>query len=404
MGLQMSREDKKMILEICEKLKGQDKSLYIRGTTWIGVDLGIFLDQNGIRFEGYVDKDPKKWGKVIYGEHRCYSPSHVTDDSFVFIAVKEEKNREEIALELEQAGIAHMADVYPHIYDCLKGIDDEFFLRNFFEAMLGYKLNLEAPATLCEKLQWLKLYYHDPLYTTMVDKYAVKKYVGELIGKEYVIPALGVWDSFDEIDIDSLPDQFVLKWTNDSGSLVVIEDKAKFDRDMVKARSEENIGQNYFYYSREWPYKNVKPRIIAEPYIDSLGKADSIEYKVTCFNGRVGFVTICQGIPHSTFDVRTNDSYTVDFEHMPWYSYYKNSEHEFKRPEFWDDLIALSERLALEIPYLRVDWYAIDGRLYFGEATFYTWGGFIEFTPPEWDLKLGECLRLPDKPNTPAAD
>lgn len=139
----------------------------------------------------------------------------------------------------------------------------------------------------------------------------------------------------------------------------------------------------------------MKPRIIAEKYFDCLGKPESLEYKVTCFNGKVGFVTICQGIAHSTYDVRTNDSYDVNFNHMPWYAYYKNSLSGFCKPEQWDELIMVCEKLAVNIPYVRVDCYIIEGQIYIGEMTFYTWAGFIEFTPPEWDLKLGECLELP---------
>ena len=139
----------------------------------------------------------------------------------------------------------------------------------------------------------------------------------------------------------------------------------------------------------------MKPRIIAEKYFDCLGNPESLEYKVTCFNGKVGFVTICQGIAHSTYDVRTNDSYDINFNHMPWYSYYKNSLKGFCKPEQWDELIMVCEKLAADIPYVRVDCYIIEGQIYIGEMTFYTWAGFIEFTPPEWDLKLGEWLELP---------
>lgn len=386
-----------MILEMCNKAKEQNKQLYIRGTTWTGIALGIYLDWNGIQFNGFVDINPERGGKIIYGKHSCYVPSQIPKKSFVLIAAKEEKVQREIASELELEDISYMNDIYSNIFEDIKCIDDKFFLENYFEAKLGYKLNWKNPMTLCEKLQWLKLYDRNPIYTTMVDKYDVKRYVEDRIGKQYVIPALGIWDCYEEIDFDGLPDQFVLKWTNDSGSIVVVNNKAELDKNIVKIKLEEHMGQNYFYYAREWPYKNVKPRIIAEPYVASLGKPESIEYKVTCFNGKVGFVTICQGIAHSTYDVRTNDSYTTNFEHMPWYAYYKNSTKQIRKPECWEALISLSEQLAADIPYVRVDWYIIDGKLYFGEITFYTWAGFIEFTPPEWDLRLGQCLQLPVK-------
>lgn len=384
-----------MILAKIHQAQELNQHIYIRGTTMAGIYLGIYLDWNKIQFEGYIDNKPGKFGKIVYGEHICYSPDQMPKESFVLIAAKKEKVQNEIIFELEQKNIFYLSGIYQEIHECIKCIDDEFFLKNLFNARMGYDLDLENPMTLCEKLQWLKLFDRNPLYTTMVDKYEVKKYVEEVIGSQYVIPALGVWDKFTDIDFNKLPNRFVLKWTHDSGSIVVIQNKAELNQNEIKTKLDERMGQNYFYFKREWPYKNVKPRIIAEAYIDTLGKPDSIEYKVTCFNGKVGFVTICKGIAHSSFDVRTNDSYTVNFEHMPWYAYYKNSTDEIRKPECWNELISLSEKLAVNIPYVRVDWYIEDGQLYFGEMTFYTWGGFIEFTPPEWDLKLGECLRLP---------
>lgn len=386
-----------MSLTKIRQAQEQNQKIYIRGTTQAAVYLGIYLDWKRIQFEGYIDHNPDKWGMTICGKHICYSPDQMRKDSLVLIVTKKEEVQNEIIAELKQEGVSYLCNIYHDIHEWIKCIDDVFFLKALFHAMMGYELNLDNPATLSEKLQWLKLYDRNPLYTTMVDKYEAKKYVGEVIGKQYVTPALGVWDKLEDIDYDKLPNKFVLKLTHDSGSMVVVKNKAELNRNEVEKKLSERLGMNYFYFSREWPYKNVKPRIIAEPYIDSLGKPDSIEYKVTCFNGKVGFVTICKGIAHDSYDVRTNDSYTVNFEHMPWYAFYKNSLDEIKKPECWEKILNLSEKLAVDIPYVRIDWYLHDGNLYFGEATFYTWGGFIEFTPPEWDLKLGECLRLPDK-------
>lgn len=382
---------------LVNQAKEQNRPLYIRGTTAAGIYLGIYLDWRGVKFEGYIDSKPHKWGKIVYGEHMCYSPEQMSIDGFVFIVARAKHVQSEIASELKQKGVFYADNIYDDILKCIEHIDDEFFLKCFFEAKLGYKLNLENPRTLCEKLQWIKLYDRNPLYTKMVDKYEVKNYVSEIIGSKYVLPALGVWNNFEEIDFEKLPNSFVLKWTDDSGSIVIVNDKNNLDKADIQRKMEKEFIINYFYLSREWPYKNVKPRIIAEKYIDSLGKPESIEYKVTCFNGKVGFVTICQGIAHSSFDVRTNDSYDVNFNHMPWYAYYKNSTGEIQKPEQWDELITICEKLAANIPYVRIDWYIVDGQIYFGEMTFFTWGGFIEFTPPEWDLKLGECLKLPER-------
>lgn len=257
----------------------------------------------------------------------------------------------------------------------LDSMPDDKYLKFEYRATLGKKLNLENPETYTEKLQWLKLYYRKPELSTMVDKCDVKEYVSNLVGAEHVIPMYGVWNKFDDIDFDSLPNSFVLKCTHDSGGLVVCKDKRFFDADKAKTKIDVCMQRNFYYQSREWAYKNVRPRIIAEKYIPSLGNADSIEYKTTCFDGKVGFVTICQGPAHVEADKRTNDSFTPDFKHMPWYAFHKNAAVLPEKPAQWDALIAFCEKLSKDIPVVRIDCYIVDGKIYYGEYTFYTWGG-----------------------------
>lgn len=277
-------------------------------------------------------------------------------------------------------------------------LSDEEYLRRKFKLFFNRELDLDNPKTFCEKLQWLKLYDRKPVYTQMVDKYAVKEYVSKQIGDEYVIPLLGVWDSFDEIDFDILPEQFILKATHNSGGFIVCKNKKTFDYRSAGKMFKKCLQKNYFFEGgREWPYKDVPPRIIAEKYIDTLGKPDSVEYKLTCFDGKVGFVTVCRGIAHTDFEKRSNDSFDVDFNHMPWYAYYQNAKVDIQKPEQWEEMIRLAEILSKDIPEVRIDFYLIDGKVYFGEITFYTWSGFIEFTPPEWDRILGDMITLPQK-------
>lgn len=276
-------------------------------------------------------------------------------------------------------------------------LSDEKYLKMRAHDLLGYDLNLEDPKTYCEKLQWLKLYNRNPRYTTMVDKYEVKRYVSDLVGDEHVIPLLGVYDSYDEIDFDKLPDQFILKCTHNSGGFAVCKNKADFDITAEKKKFDKMLKENYYWKTREWPYKNVRPRIIAEKYIDSLGNPDSIEYKVTCFDGKVGFITICQGPAHVEFWKRTNDHFTPEFEWLPWWVNYEHAKVRPEKPEQWDKLIELAEKLSKGMPVIRVDFYVIDGEVYFGEFTFYTWGGFMHFHPKEWDRKLGDMIKLPEK-------
>lgn len=272
---------------------------------------------------------------------------------------------------------------------------DEEYIKYAFEKTMGYKIDLDNPKTLSEKLNWLKLHDRRPEYTKMVDKYAVKDYVREMVGEEYLIPTLGVWDDFDEIVFSSLPDKFVLKATHDSGSIVVCDNKESFDKQSARSKLRRSLKKNFYLNNREYPYKDVRPRIIAEPYIDSLGKADSVEYKLSIFNGKVRMLTVCKGIAHSTFDVRTNDHYDRDGNILPFYAYYKNSEVPLPLPDQAEEMIYVAETISKDIPYVRVDFYVIDEKVKFGEMTFFTWGGFIKFVPEEYDTILGSWLELP---------
>jgi len=268
-------------------------------------------------------------------------------------------------------------------------------LRRKWKVFFGTELDLDNPKTFCEKLQWLKLYNRKPEYTQLVDKYEAKR-IAESKGIT-VIPSYGVWDSFDEIDFDRLPNQFVLKNTHDSGGYIICKDKASFDKARAKRKLEARMSRNFYDFGREWPYRDVKPRILAEKYIPILGNPESVEYKVTCFGGKVDFITICRGVPHAELIQRKNDFYDREFNFLPFRTaYYENSGMENVKPEQWDRLIEVSELLAKDIPYARVDSYIIGGEVVFGEVTFFTWSGFIKFIPEEWDRKLGDKIILPN--------
>lgn len=274
---------------------------------------------------------------------------------------------------------------------------DEGYLRILYLLFYGKKLDLKNPSNYSMKMQWLKLYYRKTIFTQMVDKYAVKKIVSDQIGSEHVIPCYGIWNSFDEIDFDNLPDKFCLKCTHDSGSYVICKDKTTFDKTAAKEKLERNLKKNFFFEFREWPYKNVKARILAEKYEPSLGNINSVEYKLTCCNGEVKAITVCGGIPHSDFSLRSNDTFTKDWQRQDWYAYYKPKGGDIKKPVQMEEIIALSEKLSKGIPYVRVDWYIINDKPYFGEFTFYTWAGFLRFTPEIWDYRIGEWITLPEK-------
>lgn len=205
---------------------------------------------------------------------------------------------------------------------------DKTYLRVLHFLNTGKLLRLKNPQTYSEKCQWMKLYYQRPEITRMADKYEVKQYVADRIGKEHVVECYGVWEHFDEIDFDTLPEQFVRKCTHNSGSFVICTDKKSLDKNAAKEKLEAALNANYYLNGHEWVYKNIQPRIIAEKYMDSLGRPDSIEYKITCM-GAVSFVTICGGIAHARYEQRSNDHYTRDWQHMPWYARYKPSGKEF---------------------------------------------------------------------------
>lgn len=273
-------------------------------------------------------------------------------------------------------------------------LSDEKYIKHQFKLRVGYKPDLENPKTFCEKLQWLKLHDRKNVYTDMVDKRLAKEFATKRGLK--VIPTLGFYKSFKEIDFDKLPDKFILKTTHTSGGFVVCQDKKSFDYDAANYALRKSLRKNYYKSAREWPYKNVERGIFAEPLIETLGKPESVEYKVTCFNGKVEFVTVCRGIAHSKLSFRKNDFYDKDFNLLPFVTeYYENSNMKNEKPAFFEKMLEQAEKIAKDTYCLRVDFYDIDGEPVFGEATFFTWAGFIKFIPEEYDRILGERLKLP---------
>lgn len=276
----------------------------------------------------------------------------------------------------------------------LKWMPDALYLKLLFRRRMGNKLNLKSPVTYNEKLQWLKLYNRKPIYTKMVDKYEVRKYIKDTIGEQYLIPLLGVYNNFNEIDFNTLPDQFVLKCTHDSGGLVICKDKQKLDFNDVEKKINKSLKSNYYYPGREWPYKNVKPRIICEKYMDEISGEGLIDYKFMCFNGEVKCVLVCQNRNSST-------GLNIDFYDSNWKLMpvkrpnLSNSGELVNKPINYKKMIEYAERLSKETPFLRVDFYEIAGKLYFGELTFYPNSGFKGFNPESYDTLLGSWIDIP---------
>lgn len=273
-------------------------------------------------------------------------------------------------------------------------IPDKQYLKMLFRLKMGCRLDLKNPKTFNEKLQWLKLYDRKPEYTTMVDKYAVKEYVANIIGEEYVIPTLGVWNKPGDIEWDKLPNQFVLKTTHSGGStgVVICRDKDHLDKQLAMEKLKVSLGKNVFHTSREWPYKNVHPRIIAEKYM-----ADNIiDYKFFCFNGVVKAMFVATDRQKEGEDVKF-DFFDADYNHLPFRQGHENAKELPQCPKSFVLMKRLAESLSRNIPQVRVDLYEIDGRPYFGEMTFFHFGGWVPFNPEIWDKKMGEWLELPNE-------
>lgn len=273
---------------------------------------------------------------------------------------------------------------------------DRLYLKLSFRRKMGKKLDLVNPKTFNEKVQWLKLYDRKPEYTTMVDKYEVKEYVANAIGREYIIPTLGVWNSFDDIDFDSLPNQFVLKCTHDSGGLVIVKDKNHFDKDAAKQKIIRSLHNDYYKRGREWPYKNVKRRIIAEKYMEDSETKELRDYKFFAFDGEVKALFIATDRQKQDEDTKF-DFYDTNFNHLDIRHGHPNSTATINKPIQFEKMKELASILSKGIPEVRVDFYEVDGKVYFGELTFSHHNGMVPFEPEEWDAVFGSWITLPSK-------
>lgn len=275
-------------------------------------------------------------------------------------------------------------------------LPDERFVKKVYCLYMGKDLDFDNPITYNEKLQWLKLYDRRPEYTAMVDKYEVKKLVADIIGEEYIIPTIGVYDKFDDIDFDSLPDSFVIKCTHDSGGLVICKDKSKLDIPAARKRINKFLKRKYYYQWREWPYKNVKPRIIVEQYMEDASTSELRDYKFFCFDGVPKLIFIASDRQKAGEETKF-DFFDMDFNHLPFTNGHPNAAVPPAKPVMFEKMKELAAKLSCGIPHVRVDFYEVDGKIYFGEMTFYHWSGIVPFDPEEWDKTLGSWITLPEK-------
>lgn len=304
---------------------------------------------------------------------------------------------------LKTDGEAFMAAIVQNFF---RWLPDKPYLQLLYRFKMGHRLDLKSPKTFTEKIQWLKLYNRKPEYTLMVDKYAVKKYVADIIGEKYIIPTLGVWDKPEDIDWNALPNEFVLKTTHGGGSggVVICKDKKTFDRNKAILTLRDSMNSDIYRSLREWPYKDVKKRVLAEKYMapkDMVNNPiyDLSDYKFFCFNGEPKY---CQVIRdrHSKESI---DFYDMNWRHQefvglnPVTSSGKNlvnGVNPVPRPLLLDDMICVCHKLSKNMKFVRIDMYVIDNRIYFGEITFYPASGIGLFNPDKWNEELGNLISL----------
>ena len=283
-----------------------------------------------------------------------------------------------------------MIKKYPHL------MSDKFYLSVLWKMKMGYELDWKNPQTFNEKLQWLKLYDRKPEYTLLVDKYRVKQWVADRIGEKYVIPTLAVYNSVEEIDLDKLPDRFVLKCNHDSGSVIICKDKSAFDLDDAKNKLGSALKRDFYWEAREWPYKHIERRIFAEPYLEDETSHELPDYKFFAFNGETKVLFIATNRQNQLKETRF-DFFDMEFNHLPVTNGHPNADVIPDKPRCFDEMRSLSSILSKGIPQIRCDFYEVNDQVYFGEMTFYHWGGMTPFHPETFDRRMGEWISLPYK-------
>lgn len=284
----------------------------------------------------------------------------------------------------------HIIILYLMNHGFFNWLPDSLYLRFRYRLVIKEKLDLKKPKTFNEKLQWLKLNDRNPKYIDLVDKYKVREFIKSTIGEEYLIQLLGVYDNFEDIKFDELPNKFVIKCNHDSGGLVICRDKQTFNKEEARKKINKSLKRNYYFIGREWPYKNIERKIIIEKYMSNEDGTPINDYKFIMSNGKLAYSFIAsdrfEELKFTFFDKKGN---LIDVA-CDGCGYDKN----IKQPKNYSKMIKLAEKLSKGIPQVRVDFYEINNRIYFGELTFFDSSGFNEFDPKEWDLKFGDMLDL----------
>lgn len=268
-------------------------------------------------------------------------------------------------------------------------VPDRLYIRMIAKGKLGYSINLKNPQTFNEKLNWIKIYNRNPLYTKLADKFSVKEFVKNKVGEEHVVKNIGCWKSFDEINFDELPNQFVLKCTHDSSGAVICKDKSTFDKESAREKINSALKLNYFYACREWPYKNIPHRIIADELLDDHSGKELNDYKFWCFNGKPTYMYCTV---KTAKDAIYENFYDMDFKPAQINHGWPRRSPEFEKPVAFEQMKELAAKLSEGIPFVRIDFFYVEGKVYFGEYTFFDWAGLQPFDTMEQDLELGKLI------------
>lgn len=274
--------------------------------------------------------------------------------------------------------------------NCLKFIPTKPYLKLVYWIKTGKKLNLKNPITFCDKLNWLKLYDLHPEYTELVDKVTVREYVSKKVGKDICFPLLGVWEHYEDIDFETLPERFVLKCNHDSGSVRIVSDKNKINHEELKKFFEFRLKMNPYAIGREYPYREVPPRIFAEKFMIPDGEEDINDFKFFCFNGVPEIMFVAT---ERNTDCKF-DFFDMDFNHIDIQNIHPNSSRIIKKPQKFEEMKSLARKLSEGMKFVRIDLYEIKGEVYFGEFTFFHAGGFWPLKPEEYEVKYGELISI----------
>lgn len=274
----------------------------------------------------------------------------------------------------------------------LSNLNDKAYCSIVMFSRTGIWPNYKHPKRFNEKMQWLKIYYRRPDLTKLVDKCESRNIVAGLVGNEYIIPIIGRWDSAEKINLDDLPDQFVLKCNHDGG-VIVCRDKVHFNLEDAKLKLSARMKVNYYDHAREWPYKNITPCIFAEPFVKDGDRENLPVYKFLCFSGEP---KIIQTIQNDKTPFETIDYFDLNWELLKMNQNYRNSEHPLERPVLLSEMISVARTLCKGYPFIRIDLYQANEKVLFSEFTLFSDAGFEAFHPDDWDIKLGNWIKLPE--------